>query len=321
MNARIFTTTVLMIIALTTFAQTSRRAEREKAKSTKTEENRTESRRSPKNENKQSDSNKPADNKQESINQRGTSGNTNTQQRTETNKNQNNNANYSYDKQNNHSYQPGDSRRDNRNNNQGNNNSYRPGDGRRDNHDNRDNRGGFSPQRRSNREYVQINHSPRRAVVVDNRSRSYRPTPVEVRREYHPYRVPAHREVVWSIEFRNNFRVFYPEVRYWRYDVGYRLPEISAYDAFNYVGEVANVYGRVFDVYYEPATDDYYLYFGDYYPYHDLSVIVPGREARSINRQPERFFQKAYIVVNGYITQFDDKPEIVVRSARQIELY
>jgi hypothetical protein len=110
-------------------------------------------------------------------------------------------------------------------------------------------------------------------------------------------------------------------VRVWRYDIGYRIPVVPAYDAEFYIGDVAKVYGKVYDVYYEYQNDEYFLYFGDYFPYQDFSVVVPGIEARAYSRRPERFFSGSHIAVTGYVSDFEDKPEIVVRRASQIEIY
>ncbi len=174
--------------------------------------------------------------------------------------------------------------------------------------------------RQEERTYVRIDR-PVRKVVVVNHPKHYRPVSVEYRRVHSPYRVPVHTHVYWSVSLHNDFRVFYPEVRAWRYDIGYQLPAVPAYDADYYIGDVARVYGRVSDIYYERETDEYYLYFGDYFPYHDFSVVINGREARAFSRRPERFFRRANLAVTGYVTDYEEKPEIVVRRASQIELY
>jgi hypothetical protein len=174
--------------------------------------------------------------------------------------------------------------------------------------------------RQENRTYVRIDR-PERKVVVVNHPNHYRPQPIEYRRTHYPYRVPVNSRVYWSVSLHNDFRIFYPEIRIWRYDIGYQLPVVAAYDAEYYIGDAARVYGKVYDIYYEYTSDEYYLYFGDYYPYHDFSIVVPGREARAFSRRPERFFRGANVAVTGYLTEFDDKPEIVVRRASQMEVY
>lgn len=174
--------------------------------------------------------------------------------------------------------------------------------------------------RSEERTYVRIDRPVRRVVVV-NHPKHYHPVSVEYRRVHYPYRTPVHMHVYWSVSLHNDFRVFYPEVRAWRYDIGYQLPAVPAYDADYYIGDVARVYGKVYDMYYERETDEYFLYFGDYFPYHDFSMVITGREARAFSRRPERFFRGSHLAVTGYITDYEDKPEIVVRRASQIEIY
>jgi hypothetical protein len=100
-----------------------------------------------------------------------------------------------------------------------------------------------------------------------------------------------------------------------------RLATVSAYDAYDFVGEIARVYGRVAESYYSWETDEYFLYLGDYYPYHDFSVVIPGREARDFSRRPEKFFNRQYIEVTGLISRYEGKPEMVVKRSSQIGVY
>jgi hypothetical protein len=96
---------------------------------------------------------------------------------------------------------------------------------------------------------------------------------------------------------------------------------VSAYDARDYSGEVATIYGKVADAYYNYDTDEYFLYFGDYFPNHDFSVILPGSEARRFSPDPVNYFLNQHLSVTGYVNNYDGKPEIQVRSARQIGTY
>jgi TolA-binding protein len=149
---------------------------------------------------------------------------------------------------------------------------------------------------------------------VAPRSRLYRS-------RHFPYRIPGHIEIYWTPALRREYIRIYPMVKIWRYPVGYRIQTISAYDALFYHGEVMNVYGKVYEVFYSRETDEYVLYFGAYYPHHDLSVVVPGWIARRMSRRPEVFFERQHVVVTGLITSFDDKPEIVVRNTGQLRIY
>jgi hypothetical protein len=100
-----------------------------------------------------------------------------------------------------------------------------------------------------------------------------------------------------------------------------RLPSVSAYDAYDFVGEIARVYGRVAETYFAWETDEYFLYLGDYYPYHDFTVVIPGREARDFSRRPERYFDNQYIEVTGLVSRFEGKPEMVIKHSTQVGVY
>lgn len=164
--------------------------------------------------------------------------------------------------------------------------------------------------------YNRNDRHPRKSVTVVHH---HRPAPVQ--HVHHTYRAPSRPQIYWSISMSRDYRVYYPEVRYWRYSPGYRIASIPAYDAIDYTGEVANVYGKVREVYYEPGTDEFFLYFGDYYPYHDFSIIISGRDARYLSRNPARYFEGQHVNVTGYIQSFEGKPEITIRSLRQLDVY
>lgn len=148
-----------------------------------------------------------------------------------------------------------------------------------------------------------------------------RPRSIEYRRIHYAYRVPKHINIVWSPRMYREYILIYPEFRYWYYPYGYKIRTISAYDAAYYIGDVANVYGKVYEAWYSWQTDEYYLYFGAPYPYYDFSVVVPGRKARQFNRNPEIFFEGRYIWVTGLISLHEGKPEMIVRKKHQIHLY
>jgi len=141
------------------------------------------------------------------------------------------------------------------------------------------------------------------------------------RSHHHVYRAPANINIIWTPVIHHRFVEIYPMIKVWYYPTGYRIQTISAYDASYYKGEVMNVYGQVNDMFYSHATDEYFLYIGPYYPYHDFTVVLPGWLARSFNPQPMRFFNNQYLTTTGLITEFDGIPEIVVKDQMQINLY
>jgi hypothetical protein len=145
--------------------------------------------------------------------------------------------------------------------------------------------------------------------------------PIEYRRTYYPYHVPVHRDIIWDIHLYNEYRFLYPHYDYWYYPVGYSIHTVSAYEADRYIGEFARIYGKVYETWYDRDADEFYLYFGEPYPYQDFTVILPGRDARRYSRRPERFFTERHIAVTGVISVFEGKPEMVIKRRSQIELY
>ena len=119
----------------------------------------------------------------------------------------------------------------------------------------------------------------------------------------------------------HDYRVMYPEFRYWNYHTGYRIITIPAYNACFHVGDVRNVYGRIHEVWYSWSTDEYYMYFGGNFPYQDFTVIISGRDARRFSRHPEAYFGGRYIWVTGLLSNLEGKPEIMVKRKSQIHLY
>lgn len=159
-------------------------------------------------------------------------------------------------------------------------------------------------------------YNPPRRVYrhrVEPRPRSYRAT-------HHPYRAPVHVDIVWSNRMYVEYREIYPHVRF-DYRYGYRIPTISAYNAYYHAGDLRNVYGRVSEVYYSHRSDEYYLYFGAYYPYHDFEVVVPGYIARRFSRYPESYFTNNYLMITGYISRYNKIPLIEVYRESQLRPY
>ena len=145
--------------------------------------------------------------------------------------------------------------------------------------------------------------------------------PIEYRRVHYPYKKPRVVHVYWDVHMYNEYRVWYPHYDLWYYPYGYRIHTISAYDAYNYIGEVARVYGKVYDVWHEQSTDQYFLYIGGPYPYQDFTVIMDGWDARRFSRNPFRYFTNRHITVTGLVSSFDGKPEIMVKNKKQVRPY
>ncbi len=162
--------------------------------------------------------------------------------------------------------------------------------------------------------YVTPRSQVREVRVYNNRPTNHHHHNVIVRE-------PVRRHIVWDVHMHREYREIYPYVRVWRIQRGAPIYTIPSYDAWDYIGDVKRVYGHVREVYYDPRADEYHLYFGDFFPYQDFTAIVPGYIARQITRRPYRYFKNQYMSVTGYISEFDERPEIVVKRNYQIDLY
>jgi hypothetical protein len=163
--------------------------------------------------------------------------------------------------------------------------------------------------------------TPNRQAVRSNHVNGYHYNPVRYRNVNYHYRVPNRVHVTWSNRMYHDYRIMYPEYRYWYYPIGYQIITVPSYNAYYHIGEVRNVYGRVNEVYYSWTTDEYHLYFGRDFPYHDFTVIIPGTNARWFDRYPEMFFQGRYMWVTGLLSTFEGRPELIVKIRNQIHLY
>jgi len=160
-----------------------------------------------------------------------------------------------------------------------------------------------------------------RTVRTVNQHTNYVYHPVEYRKSYYPYAEPRRVEIIWDYDMYNEYRYLYPHYDYWYYSYGYRIQTVSAYDAGMMIGEVARIYGKVADVWYERNTDEYTLYFGDPYPYQDFSIILSGKFARRYSYRPERYFINRTVVATGLVSLWDERPELLIKKRSQLEVY
>ncbi len=137
---------------------------------------------------------------------------------------------------------------------------------------------------------------------------------------YHVLYYPSYTNIYWDRSMYRNYRRWYPEYS-WNYNYGHRINTISVFDAKYNLGEVANIYGRVYATWYNEETNDYLLFFGGDFPYQQFTVVLPARIARKFSWRPERYFLGEHITITGLITTFDGSPEIVVRDKYQLGVY
>jgi hypothetical protein len=149
----------------------------------------------------------------------------------------------------------------------------------------------------------------------------FQPVSLEIRRDRYVYRQPMSYQLIWTPSLFNRFMYYYPGFTDWNIEFGNEIETISSYDvAFN-VGTVKRIYGKVEEVYYSAEDQNYVLYMGDRFPYHDLSVVIPRNIARRISASPEWYFDNEYIWFVGLIEMWEDKPEIIIRDEEQIRKY
>jgi hypothetical protein len=137
---------------------------------------------------------------------------------------------------------------------------------------------------------------------------------------FHVLYYPVYRDIYWSRAMYRDYHRWYPNYM-WRYNYGYRIQTISAFDAKYNMGELAMVYGRVYATWFNRDTDDYLLFFGGDYPYQEFTIVIPAHVARRFSWRPERYFLGEHVTVTGLITTFNGIPEIVVKNKRQINIY
>ena len=121
---------------------------------------------------------------------------------------------------------------------------------------------------------------------------------------------------VWHTFYAHHFRV-----NHFRYYVNRPLRFVSGNAAQYHVGEIAAVFGRVYETYYDEVNREFHLSFGAPYPRQDFTVIVTGREAHKMQRMSPHYFIGQDFVVSGLITRYDGRPEIIVRYRSQIQKY
>ncbi len=161
---------------------------------------------------------------------------------------------------------------------------------------------------------------PTRRVV---RTTTYKalPRPINYHTRHYSYRRPLDVRVTWTYNMHKEYKYIYPEINHWHYRPGETIYTVSSYDAYDHIGEVRRVYGKVDEIFYARETDEYYIYLGYMYPYHDFSVIIPGHVARKFSRRPMLYFANQFISVTGLITIYNEIPEIMTRRPHQIEIY
>lgn len=156
-------------------------------------------------------------------------------------------------------------------------------------------------------------HYPRKKVTIHVH-------PITVKHHYRVLYYPAHREIVWNRRMHRYYVDLYPGIS-WRYYYGYRIQTLSAFEARYNVGEIGRVYGRVYATWYNRESDDLLLFFGGEYPSQEFTMIVPGNIARRHSWRPSKYFLGKHVMSTGLITNYNGKPEMIIKKYSQFELF
>lgn len=119
----------------------------------------------------------------------------------------------------------------------------------------------------------------------------------------------------WNMFYVNHFPHF--RVSY----VSSNIATISGRQAKYHVHEVKNVFGKVYETYYSRETNEFFLYLGDPYPFQDFTIVMTGQLAEEFRRVSHRYFIGENFMVSGYITAYDDKPEMIIRYRNQLQKF
>lgn len=138
-----------------------------------------------------------------------------------------------------------------------------------------------------------------------------------VRNHYYVYNRPHH-HVVFMHSWFNFYVNYFPG---YRIHYSRHIDVIPGDIARYHVGDLKVVYGRVYETYYDPQVNEFYLYFGSPYPRQDLTVVVTGRDARRLARKTARYFIGWDFSVAGLITSWEGKPEIVINDKDQLQRF
>jgi len=94
--------------------------------------------------------------------------------------------------------------------------------------------------------------------------------------------------------------------------------QIAADSALYYTGQKLAICDSVYSNKVLPYLT--FLNFGDEYPSQKITHIFYKRDLLLLEIEPEKLYKGKKICVSGEISQYERKPQIIVKSLRQIEL-
>ncbi len=98
---------------------------------------------------------------------------------------------------------------------------------------------------------------------------------------------------------------------------------IDVKEAYKYVGETKIVCGRIVSTKYlkRASGGPIFLNFGRDYPNQQMTGLIWfGRFAEYFSYKPEKFLKRKSVCVKGYISEYEGKTQMEIRTEKQIKL-
>ena len=98
---------------------------------------------------------------------------------------------------------------------------------------------------------------------------------------------------------------------------------IKVNEAYKYVGETKIVCGKIVSTKYlkRAAGGPIFLNFGRDYPNQQMTGLIWfGRFSEYFSYKPEKFLKRKNVCVKGYISEYEGKTQMEIRTEKQIKL-
>lgn len=98
---------------------------------------------------------------------------------------------------------------------------------------------------------------------------------------------------------------------------------IEAKEAYKYVGETKIVCGKIVSTKYlkRASGGPIFLNFGRDYPNQQMTGLIWfGRFSEYFSYKPEKFLKRKNVCVKGYISEYEGKTQMEIRTEKQIKL-
>jgi len=98
---------------------------------------------------------------------------------------------------------------------------------------------------------------------------------------------------------------------------------IEVKEAYKYIGETKIVCGRIISTKYlkRASGGPIFLNFGRDYPNQQMTGLIWfGRFSEHFSYKPEKFLKRKNVCVKGYLSEYEGKTQVEIRTEKQISL-